>query len=49
MLGYASFVFNIHGIEKVICVYIIKMEHGGSMGYDLSITAKQDMEKVANK
>ena len=28
MLGYASFVFNIHGIEKVICVYIIKMEHG---------------------
>jgi hypothetical protein len=27
---------------------ILKVEHGASLGYDTSITANQDMEKVAN-
>lgn len=28
---------------------ILKQEHGGQLGYDTSVTANQDMEKVANK
>jgi hypothetical protein len=28
---------------------ILKVEHGASLGYDTSVTANQDMEKVANK
>ena len=28
---------------------ILKVEHGGSMGFDTSVTASQDMSKLANK
>ena len=28
---------------------ILKVEHGGHMGYDTSVTANQDMDKLANK